>query len=241
MTQDSTVVDQATRARRLLRSVSSGVLSTMSLELPGYPFGSLTPFVTTREGVPVVYVSSIAQHTRNLLADPRVSLTVVEPGGGNQQALGRVTVVGDAAEVSADERAEVAARYFRFFPEAEGYAGTHDFAFYSIDVRRVRYIGGFGQIFWVEPEDWQLPTPEWGGNEQGILDHMNTDHLDALERMAGSCGAAVEAGSTPTLVAVDSEGTHLRCGGAVHYLPFRAAALDSDGVRRAMIELSRSA
>ena len=73
--------------RHLLRSLDSGILSTMSQELPGYPFGSVTPYVMTHEGRLVVYVSSIAQHTRNMQENSKVSLTVVEQGSGNQVTL----------------------------------------------------------------------------------------------------------------------------------------------------------
>ena len=97
---------QAAMARRLLRSVDSGILSTMSLEIPGYPFGSVTPYAMTQEGRVAMYVSEIAQHTRNMRGDPKVCLTVTEGSGAeNQQALGRVTVVGDVFEVPADRTA----------------------------------------------------------------------------------------------------------------------------------------
>ncbi len=231
--------NEAATGRHLIRSVDSGILSTMSRELPGYPFGSVTPYVMTHEGELVVYVSSIAQHTQNMQEDPRVSLTVVEQGAGNQQALGRVTVIGDASAVPELALEAVSKRYFRFFPEAEVYAGTHDFSFYWIAPRRIRYIGGFGQIFWIEAEQWRQPTPEWSAGEQGIIDHMNEDHRDALANMAIQYGNAPAV--APSLIAVDPEGTHLRNGEAVLYVPFPAAAFDMDGVRTAMLQLARNA
>ncbi len=209
----------------------------MSLELPGYPFGSVTPFVMTHEGELVIFVSSIAQHTRNMRADSKVSLTAVEPGSGNKQALGRVTVVGDAVAVPEPALESVSKRYFRFFPEAEEYVGTHDFSFYWIESRRIRYIGGFGQIFWIEAEQWRQRTPEWAPEEQGILDHMNEDHADALARIGLRHGAGV----APTVLAVDPEGVHLRSGEDVLYVPFPAPAFDMKTVREAMVQLSREA
>ena len=126
--------EESTLARRLLRSVGSGVLSTMSLELEGYPFGSVTPFALTHQGNPAIYVSEIAQHTRNMRADARVCLTVLQDGDeDNPQAAGRVTVVGDAVELDGDEAQAVGERYFRFFPEARGYAGTHDFRVFQLE------------------------------------------------------------------------------------------------------------
>lgn len=237
--------NEAALGRALVRSLDGGVLATLSLELPGYPFGSLTPYVTTHEGQLVVYVSSIAQHTRNMQADPRVSLTVVEPGAGNRQALGRVTVVGDAALVPGPALAAVTRRYLRFFPEAEAYAGTHDFAFFWIVPRRVRYIGGFGRIFWIEADEWRLPSPEWAEQEQSILDHMNADHREALARIAAhhDPGRASNGGASdaPSLVAVDPEGVHLKDGESILYVPFSAAAFELEALRAAVIQLAREA
>ena len=228
--------NQAATGRRLIRSLDSGVLSTMSREMAGYPFGSVAPYVMTHAGELVLFVSSIAQHTRNMQANSKVSLTVVEQGTGNQQALGRVTVVGDASAVPEDALEAVSSRYFRFFPESEAYVGTHDFSFYWIQPTRIRYIGGFGQIFWIEAEQWRQPTPEWSAGEQGIIDHMNADHPEALERMALRFGNAPA--TSPTVIAIDPEGTHLRSDEAVLYVPFPEAALDVSGVRSAMIQLA---
>ena len=194
-----------TAARALMRARDSGLLSTISRELSGYPFGSVTPYILARAGRCVIYVSSIAQHTHNMLADPRVSLTVPEQGDGDQQALGRVTVVGDAALVPEDALPAVRERYFTFFPTALGHEDTHDFSFYWITPKRVRYIGGFGAIFWIEPDKWAMPTPEWAGNESQIIAHMNDDHADALVAMARHyCAVATDKAE---LVAVDGEGS----------------------------------
>ena len=79
-------------ARRLFLQQSFGVLSTISLDVPGYPFGSVTPYCADRQCRPVIYISRIAQHTRNVLADPRVSLTILEHGDSDDvQARGRLT------------------------------------------------------------------------------------------------------------------------------------------------------
>ena len=104
MSDEWKTTEQAAAARRLLRCVDSGILSTMSQELSGYPFGSVTPYAMTHEGRVAVYVSGIAQHARNIRLDPKVCLTVTaqRSGSENQQALARVAVVGDAREVPVD-------------------------------------------------------------------------------------------------------------------------------------------
>lgn len=230
--------EEAAMARRLLRSIDSGILSTMSVEIPGYPFGSVTPYAMTHEGRVAVYVSEIAQHTANMRDDGRVCLTVSETsGGGNQQALGRVTVVGDAQEIPENERAAVAERYFSFFPEARAYGGTHNFVVYWIEPRRVRYIGGFGQIFWVEPEDWVVPTPEWRSDEQEIIEHMNTDHANSLIAIARHHGAP-DSGKTK-LVSLDVEGFHVRTDSKLLYIPFSVPCMTNEEIRAGMIQLLR--
>jgi putative heme iron utilization protein len=230
--------EQAAMARRLLRSVDSGILSTMSMEIPGYPFGSLTPYAMTHEGRVAVYVSEIAQHTRNMRGDPKVCLTVTEGSGTeNQQALGRVTVVGDAREVPADLKVVVGERYFSLFPEAREYAGTHDFLFYWVEPRRVRYIGGFGRIFWVEAEDWIVPTPAWGTDEQSIIEHMNTDHADAVVNIARQHEA--REARRAELVSLDAEGFHLRADSTLLYIPFPAPCMTKGEIRAGMVRLAR--
>jgi hypothetical protein len=229
----------AAKARALLRRVDAGVLSTQSLALPGYPFGSLAPFALTHEGRPLIYVSRIAEHTRNLAADPRACLTVIEASAGNRQALGRTSLVGDAHEVPAAERAAAAARYFAFFPEQRQYEQFHDFTFWRIEPTRVRWIGGFGEIHWIERDAWLLATPEWSAGEASIIEHMNQDHRDAMELMVRRFLEAEPDGVE--MVAVDPEGWHLRNAGAVQWLPFAHPCNTANDVRMEMVRLTREA
>lgn len=235
---------QAAMARRLVRTVDGGILSTISVEIPGYPFGSVTPFVLTHEGYAVIYVSSIAQHTKNVLADPRVCLTLAAEArpGTNRQAVGRVTLVGDAVPVP-DEHVETAGnRYFNFFPESRAYAGTHDFRFFWIEPRRVRHIAGFGQIFWVERDDWLLRSPDWQAEEAGIVQHMNEDHGDAVREIAANLlGASAAELEEAELIAVDSEGFHVRTALGIVQGSFEGACQTTDDVRQAFIQLVRRA
>src|SRR5438445_13708780 len=92
-------------ARLLFLQESFGVLSTISLDVPGYPFGSVAPYCADRQCRPVIYISRIAQHTRNILADPRVSLTIFDSGGTSDdiQARGRITCIANARPLGTDE------------------------------------------------------------------------------------------------------------------------------------------
>lgn len=227
------------KARALLRRVDAGVLSTWSLAMPGFPFGSLAPFAMTHEGCPLIYVSRIAEHTRNLAANPRACLTAVEATRGNRQALGRTSLLGEAHELPAAERGAAAERYFALFPEQRAYEQFHDFEFWRIEPVRVRWIGGFGEIHWIERDAWLSATPEWSADEASIVAHMNDDHRDALELLCRrSLGAEPEA---TRLVAVDPEGFHLCNAGAIHWLPFEHPCHTSQQVRLEMVRLTKAA
>lgn len=238
MRQEMEPGEQGQIGRKLLRSMDCGVLSTMSSEMPGFPFGSITPYVMTHEGNVVIYVSGIAQHTKNMLKDDKVCLTVMDDGGGNKQDQGRATIVGHARRVPDDCVETVSERYYSFFPEARAYGGAHDFQFIWIEAVRVRYIGGFGKIFWIENDEWNQSAPEWAGGEAGIVEHMNDDHSASVVAMAKHFFSVED--EAAVLLAADAEGCHLRAGGGIHYLPFDERAHDRDSVREAMVALAHA-
>ncbi|MCU0667959.1 MAG: DUF2470 domain-containing protein [Myxococcota bacterium] len=230
--------DLAAKARALLRKSDAGVLSTHSREMTGFPFGSLAPFAMTIEARPLIYVSQLAEHTRNLTADPRCCLTVVEAAAtGDRQALGRASLLGEAHALPDAERAAVAERYFALFPEQRAYEDFHDFGFWRIEPVRVRWIGGFGEIRWIEPNEWLLPTPEWAKGENGIVTHMNDDHADAMESMVGAI--LREEPRDVSMVRCDPEGFHLRNAGTVRWIPFAKPCLTAQDVRMEMVRLTR--
>jgi len=106
------MMERQNPARTLMLEESFGVLSTISVDIPGYPFGSVTPYCLDRMGRPVVYISPIAQHTKNIVADPRVSLTVIERGASDDvQAHGRLTYIANARPVNGAR--DPGERYFR--------------------------------------------------------------------------------------------------------------------------------
>jgi putative heme iron utilization protein len=164
--------------KREVNEHSSGVLSTISLKLGGFPFGSIVPFCTDKNGFPVIYISTIAEHTKNILADPRVSLTLATVDTANVQAKGRVTIVGNIEVVEGDQ--EVEERYYSYFPKSRGYAAMHSFSFYRIVPKSIRFIGGFGAIHWIDENDFTEENPFWGGKEKRIASHMNKDHRNDL-------------------------------------------------------------
>jgi hypothetical protein len=229
----------ACKARGLLRRSDLGVLSTWSLALPGHPMGSLAPFALTREGRPVFFVSRLAEHTRNVAGDPRACLTVLEPGGADRQAVARASVLGEVRPVPATDEPVAAARFFALLPQQEAYRSFGDFSFRWLEPARVRWIGGFGEIHWIEREDWLLEAPAWAAGEGSIVRHMNEDHRDALEAMARSFCGAEPAGVE--MLAVDPEGFHLRAAGEVRWIAFSGECRSAEDVRAEMVRLAREA
>ena len=138
--------------RTLLKNNSNGVLSTHSLSVKGFPFGSLTPFAIDESGCPIILISALAEHTKNINADSNVCLTIIENNsGGNLQAQARLSVLAHAKKIESPG-SDVREAYFARFPESKNYFGTHDFAFYRLEPVRLRYIAGFGKIHWIEKE-----------------------------------------------------------------------------------------
>jgi putative heme iron utilization protein len=224
-------MDKSRSARRLLLKETFGVLSTISLDVPGYPFGSIAPYCMDEQCRPIIYISNIAQHTRNIIADPRVSLTVVEySGSADVQAEGRITCIANARQVPETEAA-ARERYFRYFPSSRQYDQTHDFAFFRLELVRVRFIGGFGQIFWVEPSEFMEPNPFSAVQELRIVEHMNNDHRDALNYYAG--------GTTAVMAGIDSEGFDVLAAGKKLRFEFDTPVRNMEQARQALVAMAK--
>lgn len=140
-------------ARQLLARERHGVLSTLSQAVAGHPFGSLTPYAIDARGRPLLLLADIAEHARNLLADPRCSLLVQDSAAlQDPQAGARITLVGRCEVVAEAAMAAAEEHYFGRFPQSRGYLRTHGFRLFALAVERARFIGGFGMIHWLAPE-----------------------------------------------------------------------------------------
>ena len=166
-------------AQQFLFGAQKGVLSTHSAKFEGYPFGSVTPYVLNHQGMPVILISSLAEHTKNIIQNANISLMVFN-NENDLQANARLTLLAKAEQTDKDN-ALMRARYLRYIPQAESYFGAHDFTFYTLYVTHGRYIAGFGKMGWVEGEDFQIPTNPLFTEEIDILNHMNQDHGENLK------------------------------------------------------------
>jgi putative heme iron utilization protein len=144
----------AAAARDLLRRERLGVLSTLSQRKPGWPAPSLAPYALGARGEPLLLLSAIAQHTRNLEADPRACLFVQDLAAAQRDArtAPRIAVYGRAQAVLPGEEPDARARYLAAHPEARGLLGL-DFALWTIEVEEAHFVGGFAAAAWIPRGD----------------------------------------------------------------------------------------
>ena len=223
-------------ARRFTRGQHSGVLSTISKRIEGFPFGSVAPFILDHAGRPVILISTLAEHTKNIDADPRVSL-IVQPYSPDMQVTGRVTLLGRAERLA--DKSELGPRYLRFHPQAADYFAMHDFSFYRIEPVRLRWIGGFGRIHWVEPADYLAAPGTLAEQEAGILEHMNADHAENLRAYCRHVHGLEPTGAD--MIGIDPDGFDVRADGQRLRFDFDAPVSDAQGARAALVDLARAA
>lgn len=233
-------------ARLLLRQCEVGVLSTHSKACSGYPFGSVSTFLSTHEGDVIFYISDLAQHTHNIKHDAKMCLTVfsAESTRGRRSddpnAEARLSLLGTAHKIDQALEASVSERYFSLYPDSRKYQGAHDFAFYQMTTDRVRYIGGFGDIHWINDKDWRLPSPEWKAGEMGMIRHMNEDHVDAMQAIcAHNLGIQCD---HVEMLAVNPDGAFYRCDEKqTVFIPFETLAIDPKSVRVELVSQTNAA
>jgi heme iron utilization protein len=138
--------DPGAAACELLRRERVGVLSTLSVRLGGAPLGALTPYGLSPRGAPILLLSPLAQHARNVGADPRASLLVSDAAAlaRDPRRAARVVVVGRVVPVGRTEEAAVREAYLAMHPDARELLGL-DFRFYQLEPVEVMYVGGLAQ------------------------------------------------------------------------------------------------
>ncbi len=199
----------AERARTLMYLSGVGSLSTQSRKQPGFPFGSVMPYGLDDHGRPIFLISAMAMHTQNLQADPRASLLVTqEATDGEPLGASRITLVGNVLPAPDTEVAEARELYLARHVNSKYWVHFEDFSFYRMHVVDVYYVGGFGVMGWVSATDYDRSQPDPLAESMAeIIQHMNTDHRDALVLLARKF-AHVEA-QEATMTAVDRLGFHV--------------------------------
>jgi putative heme iron utilization protein len=227
--------------RNLLRRLDRASLASA---LPGeggasWPYASLVLVAVDHDLSPLLLLSNLAEHSRAIAADSRVSLLFDGTSGLDQPLTGpRVSLLG-RAEKTDNERQK--RRFLMHHPDAELYAGFADFNFYRVTVERAHLVGGFGKIRWLSGPEL-LPGPPPAAlveAEAEIIAHMNADHADALQLYAGKLLGLPVGGWKMT--GIDSEGLDLRSGGRVARLAFDRPITNAGEARKALIALAAQA
>ncbi|MFN3447142.1 MAG: HugZ family protein [Roseococcus sp.] len=236
MSSDS-APDHGLEARRLIRAARAATLATQQ---DGQPFASLVTPATAPDLSILLWLSSLSEHTRHLLREPRCALLFTgEAETANPQTAPRVTVTGRAERI---EDAALKARWLARHPYARLYADFADFALWRIAPEGALLVGGFARATRLRQAQLR-PDPAHvaalAEAEAGIVAHVNADHADAVAAIAeGLLGG--EPGPW-RLVALDPEGCDLALEERVLRLAFPAPAADAEAVRKALILAARQA
>src|SRR4051812_23784515 len=175
--------DPVALGKTLLRATRAGTLGTLDRNT-GHPFASLVNVATDADGSPVILTSRLSTHTANLEADGRASVLLAETGKGDPLAHPRLTVLGVFARVERDNPDEphVRRRFLARHPKSELYAGFGDFAFWRMTVASAHLNGGFARAADLKADDLLTNlagASELIATEEGAIQHMNTDHVEA--------------------------------------------------------------
>jgi len=227
-------VNEGSEARRYLRAHRHGALATISIKIAGYPFGSLVPFVLDHSAQPVVLVSRLAEHTKNIAADPRVSLLVHEPAADIQAAT-RLTLIGDAARVG-DGLDALHARYVDYFPDAERLIALGDFSFFRIAPVMLRFIGGFGAIHWIPAASYAPPPNSLAEHEADLVAHLNAEHAHNLRDYCRHFKQMTA--RNVTAVGIDCDGFDARADGVLLRFDFEQTVADAAAARQALAAMT---
>ena len=200
----------AERARTLVYLGRVGSLSTLSRKQQGFPFGSVMPYGLDDHANPVFLISTMAMHTQNVQADSRSSLLVTQPDAiGDPLGASRVTLLGNALPVPESELPEARKLYLARYANSKYWVDFEDFSFYRMDVVDVYYVGGFGVMGWVSALEYYRAQPDpLADTATEIIQHMNTDHGDALVLLAQAY-TGIESEEV-AMSSVDRLGFHVR-------------------------------
>jgi putative heme iron utilization protein len=231
----------ARTARRVMRAAERATLAT-SLAGDGgdWPYASLVLVALDTDLAPLLLISELAEHTKNLHHSKRASLLFDATAGlANPLTGSRVTVLGEAEPVG---DARLRERFVRRHPDAAAYNDFHDFKLWRLGPLRAHLVAGFGRIHWIDAAALQPPAEAasaLAAAEPGILTHMNEDHRATIDlyaqRLLGRSGEGWR------VTGVDPDGADLRLDAAAARLDFAAPAGDAEAVRREFVRLAREA
>lgn len=222
--------------RQLWAGRFQGVLSTQSLAEPGYPFGSVIPYCLDRSGLPIFLLSHLAQHSKNLAADPRCAFTLAGPTHGDVQQSLRLTCVGDCSPTR-PEAADAARRYFSYYPRGRDYFEALNFKLYRLVPRRFHYNGGFATARWLGSDRVLRPSPMDQAAESKLIEQVTQTDPGLLARLAG-----LATDKEPLRIAgIDPHGLDLALGECLKRIPFTSRLETAEALKRFLSKAANDA
>jgi putative heme iron utilization protein len=204
----------------LLHSKPTGALATHAREPLGYPYPTALPFAPDARHRPVVLVSRLAEHARNLEADPRAGFLIVDAPPNDDVLSGeRLTLLGRF--VPGGLEPSLVRRYLRYHPDAERYLALGDFSFRVLEIERMRYIGGFGAMGWLDAEDLDPLDPLTDEDETALIEYFDR-HVSRPGRVR--------------LAGVDRYGADLQVVGRRRRCVFDSAKTDMAALEQALAQ-----
>ena len=234
--------DPASVVRSLLRRSRQGALATLMVG-SGDPYCSLVNVATHPDGSPILLISQLAVHTRNILADSRVSLMLDERVAGDPLEASRIMLNGRAERAGGSEEEILRRRYLKAHPSAEAFVDFEDFSFFRVHVSGTHLVAGFGRIVDLRPE--QFLTDLSGAEallqaEQGAGDHLNADHRDAIKLYATKLLGADE-GIEWLCSGCDPDGLDLQAANKTLRLDFPERVTGPGDLRKMLVNLADQA
>ncbi|NML33367.1 HugZ family pyridoxamine 5'-phosphate oxidase [Paraburkholderia antibiotica] len=207
----------------LLHTAAVGTLATHARQPEGFPYPSVLPFAPDARHRPTILVSRLAEHTHNLHADSRAGFLAVDATDGDVLSAQRVTLLGRFEPI--DSSLEVVRRYLRYHADAERYLMLGDFTFWAMKLERLRYIGGFGAMGWLDGAELD-PLPPLGADEEDAL----------LAQWAPRFGNPANAGAAgrAELIGIDRYGIDVKRDGARIRVAFDGIGVDAGTLHAAL-------
>jgi putative heme iron utilization protein len=232
-------------ARALLRGAGTAVLATRlgGPPLNGWPYASLVLVASDMDGAPLLLLSDLAEHTKNVRRDARASLLIDGTAGRDDPLTGsRVTLLGELDETDDPGLLE---RFCRRHPSTTIYRDFKDFHLFRLRIEQAHRVAGFGDIHWIDAADLLLPADSSArliDAEDEIVRHMNKDHRAAVRLIAAQAtGTNGTENGEWTMTGVDPEGADFRCAGRFARAVFAKAVGDAQRARAELVRLTKAA
>src|ERR1700761_2157960 len=239
--QPSADFNPSKAVKSLLRRSRQGALATL-MAGSGDPYCSLVNIASHPDGSPILLISRLALHTKNILTDSRVSLMLDERAEGDPLEGSRIMLAGRAEEARAEDVELVRRRYLNAHPSSEVFVDFKDFSFFQIRPSGSHLVAGFGRIVDLKPEQFLTDISDAGTlleAEQGAVEHMNADHRETMNLYATSLLGADSADWRCTGGGPD--GIDMAAGTKVLRLEFPRRIVASVALRQVLKEMADQA